>query len=149
MKSGLVKPEDMQNFSERIYTEASRLITLVEDIIKLSKLDEGKVELEKEEVDLFMLCREVCSRLSLQAEKKRIKIEVTGEPVFYRGIRQILSEMIYNLCENGIKYNTWKIGKLTVWAGNTLQGKKLSWRDTGIGIRRKTGKKYSIDFAGG
>lgn len=133
MKSGLVKPEDMQNFSERIYNEASRLITLVEDIIKLSKLDEQKVELEKEDVDLFMLCCEVCSRLSLQAEKKKIKIEVTGEQVIYSGIRQILSEMIYNLCENGIKYNV-EGGTLSVWAGNTLQGKKVIIRDTGIGI---------------
>lgn len=145
MKSGLVKPEDMQNFSERIYTEASRLITLVEDIIKLSKLDEGKVELEKEEVDLFMLCREVCSRLSLQAEKKRIKIEVTGEPVFYRGIRQILSEMIYNLCENGIKYNV-EGGKLTVWAGNTLQGRKIIITDTGIGIPKEAQERIFERF---
>lgn len=136
MKSGLVKPKDMQNFSERIYNEASRLITLVEDIIKLSKLDEQKVELEKEDVDLFMLCCEVSSRLSLQAEKKRIKIEVAGEHVIYRGIRQILSEMIYNLCENGIKYNV-EGGTLSIWAGNTLQGKKIIIRDTGIGIPKE------------
>ncbi|WP_461811127.1 sensor histidine kinase [Faecalimonas sp.] len=136
MKSGLVRPEDMQNFSERIYNEASRLITLIEDIIKLSKLDEQKVEMEKEDVDLFMLCREICSRLALQAEKKKVKIEVTGEPVLYRGIRQILSEMIYNLCENGIKYNI-EGGTLSVWVGNTLQGKKVIIRDTGIGIPKE------------
>ncbi|EEG72092.1 histidine kinase A domain protein, partial [[Clostridium] hylemonae DSM 15053] len=92
MKNGLVKPEDIVVFSERIYNEASRLITLVEDIIKLSRLDEGKVEMEKEEVDLYELTREICSRLSPQASSRNVHIEVTGEPVVYRGIRQILDE---------------------------------------------------------
>lgn len=133
MKSGLVKPEDMYGFSERIYNEASRMITLVEDIIKLSRLDEGRVELEKEEVDLYVLTREICSRLSLQAEKKHVRIEMQGESVVCVGIRQILSEMIYNICENGIKYNK-DGGTLHVWVGNTLQGKKVIVRDTGIGI---------------
>ena len=68
MKNGLVRPEDMQKFSERIYNEASRLIKLVEDIIKLSRLDEGKVELEKEEIDLYDLTREIVSRLAPQAQ---------------------------------------------------------------------------------
>ena len=120
MKNGLVKPEDMTGFAERIYNEASRLITLVEDIIKLSKLDEGNVELEKEEVDLYKLTREILTRLSPQAEKRKVHVEVTGEPVEYVGIRQILDEMIYHICENAIKYNK-EGGKLTVWVGNTLQ----------------------------
>ena len=81
MKSGLVKPDDMIGFSERIYNEASRLITLIEDIIKLSKLDEGNVEIEQEDVDLFGLAREICSRLAPQAEKKKVHLEVIGETV--------------------------------------------------------------------
>ena len=133
MKNGLVNPEDMTGFAERIYNEASRLITLVEDIIKLSKLDEGNVELEKEEVDLYKLTREILTRLSPQAAKRKVHVEVTGEPVEYVGIRQILDEMIYNICENAIKYNK-EGGKLTVWVGNTLQGKKICVTDTGIGI---------------
>lgn len=133
MKSGLVKPEDMKGFAERIYNEARRLITLVEDIIKLSKLDEGNVQLEKEEVDLYKLTREVLTRLSPQAAKRKVHVEVTGEPVEYVGIRQILDEMIYNICENAIKYNK-EGGKLIVWVGNTLQGKKVCVTDTGIGI---------------
>ena len=133
MKSGLVKPEDMKGFAERIYNEARRLITLVEDIIKLSKLDEGNVQLEKEEVDLYKLTREILTRLSPQAAKRKVHVEVTGEPVEYVGIRQILDEMIYNICENAIKYNK-EGGKLTVWVGNTLQGKKVCVTDTGIGI---------------
>lgn len=133
MKSGLVKPEDMKGFAERIYNEARRLITLVEDIIKLSKLDEGNVQLEKEEVDLYKLTREILTRLSPQAAKRKVHVEVTGEPVEYVGIRQILDEMIYNICENAIKYNK-EGGKLIVWVGNTLQGKKVCVTDTGIGI---------------
>ena len=133
MMNGLVKSEDMQGFSERIYKEASRMITLVGDIIKLSKLDEGSVELEKENVDLYQMTREIVSRLALQAEKRRIQVEVVGEHVECFGIRQILDEMIYNICENAIKYNK-EGGKLTVWVGNTLQGKKICVTDTGIGI---------------
>ena len=133
MKDGLVRLEDMQHFSEKIYQEASRLITLVEDIIKLSRLDEGRVELEKEEVDLYELSREIISRLAPQAAKNRVRLELTGESVKYTGIRQILDEMIYNITENAIKYNN-PGGKVSVWAGNTLQGKKVVVTDNGIGI---------------
>ena len=91
------------------------------------------MQLEKEEVDLYKLTREILTRLSPQAAKRKVHVEVTGEPVEYVGIRQILDEMIYNICENAIKYNK-EGGKLTVWVGNTLQGKKVCVTDTGIGI---------------
>ena len=133
MKNGMVRPEDIQKFSERIYKEARRLITLVEDIIKLSKLDEASVGLEKEDVELFSLCREIVSRLSPQANAKHVHIIVQGEPVVYHGIRQILDEMIYNICENAIKYNV-DGGRVVVWIGNTLEGPKVCVADTGIGI---------------
>lgn len=133
MKDGLVKPQDMANFSERIYEEARRLITLVEDIIKLSKLDEEAVELEKEDVELYGLCREVASRLSPQANEKKVCVAVSGETVVYHGIRQILDEMIYNVCENAIKYNE-PGGEVSIWVGDTLEGPKVSVKDTGIGI---------------
>ena len=133
MKNGIVRPEDIQKFSERIYKEARRLITLVEDIIKLSKLDEASVGLEKEDVELFSLCREIVSRLSPQANAKHVHIIVQGEPVVYHGIRQILDEMVYNICENAIKYNV-DGGRVVVWIGNTLEGPKVCVADTGIGI---------------
>ena len=136
MKSGLVKPEDMPKFSERIYDEACRLITLVEDIIKLSKLDEERVEIEKEDVDLYELAMDVCSRLSLPAERKGVQIKVHGESVICHGVRPVLQEMIYNICANGIKYNK-DGGKLDVWVGNTLSGKKVIVRDSGIGISKE------------
>ena len=133
MKNGLVIPQDIPNFSERIYKEARRLITLVEDIIKLSKLDEESVELEKEDVELYGLCREIVSRLSPQANARRVQVSVQGEQVVYRGIRQILDEMIYNICENAIKYNN-EGGRVVVWCGKTLNGAKISVTDNGIGI---------------
>ena len=133
MKNGLVRPEDIPNFSERIYKEAKRLITLIEDIIKLSKLDEGSVEIEKEEVDLYELSREIISRLSMQASMKHVHVSLSGEPVTYVGIRQILDEMIYNICENAIKYNN-EGGRVVVWCGKTLNGAKISVTDNGIGI---------------
>ena len=133
MKDGLVRPEDMKGFSERIYYEAKRLITLVEDIIKLSRLDEGVVELEKEEVDLYDLTREICSRLAANASARHVHVEMTGEPVMFRGVRQVLDEMLYNIIENAIKYNKEK-GSVSIWVGTTLQGKKVIVQDTGIGI---------------
>ena len=133
MKNGMVRPEDMKKFSERIYNEASRLITLVEDIIKLSKLDEGEIEVEKEDVDLYEMTREIVSRLAPQAQARKVRVEVTGESVIYHGIRQVLDEMIYNICENAIKYNK-EGGALSVWVGSTLKGKKVIVTDTGIGI---------------
>lgn len=136
MKSGLVKTEDMPAFSERIYNEASRLITLVEDIIKLSRLDEGAVELEKEEVDLYYLTREIVSRLALPAKSRNVQIELTGESVMYKGIRQILDEMVYNICENAVKYNK-EGGKVVIWVGGTLKGPKIIVKDTGIGIPKE------------
>ena len=133
MTNGLVRPEDMSEFSERIYKEARHLITLVEDIIKLSKLDEESVELEKEDVELYELTREIVSRLSPQCSEKKISVALSGEPVFCHGIRQILDEMIYNITENAIKYNR-DGGSVSVWVGNTLDGPKISVSDTGIGI---------------
>lgn len=136
MKNGMVRQEDVPKFSERIYKEARRLITLIEDIIKLSRLDEESVELEKEDVDLFVLCREIVSRLAPQADLKDVQMSIEGETVHYRGIRQILDEMIYNVCENAVKYNK-SGGNVAVWVGSTLEGPKVRISDTGIGIPKE------------
>lgn len=136
MKDGLVKPEDMKEFSQRIYEEASRLIVLVEDIIKLSRLDEGRVELEKEEVDLSRMAQDAAGRLALQAAKNHICIEIAGEAVYYRGIRQILEEMIYNIIENSIKYNK-PGGRVDIWVGLVRGKPVLTVSDTGIGIAKE------------
>lgn len=133
MKSGMVNREDMIVFSERIYKEASRMITLIDDIIKLSKLDEDSVELEHEEVDLYELCNDIVDRLGMSAKKRGVQVELGGEPVVYYGVKQMLDEMIFNLCENAIKYNV-PDGKVLLWVGNTPEGVKIIVKDTGIGI---------------
>lgn len=133
MKSGMVNREDMIVFSERIYKEASRMITLIDDIIKLSKLDEDSVEIEREDVDLYELSRDIIDRLGMSARKRNVQVELSGEPVVYFGARQMLDEMIFNLCENAIKYNV-PDGKVNLWVGNTPEGIKVIVEDTGIGI---------------
>ena len=133
MKSGMVNREDMIVFSERIYKEASRMITLIDDIIKLSKLDEDHVELEREEVNLYELCSDIVDRLGMSAKKRNVQVELEGESVLYYGVRQMLDEMIFNLCENAIKYNVQE-GKVLLWVGETNQGVKVIVQDTGIGI---------------
>lgn len=133
MKNGIVKEKDITNFADRIHKEASRLIKLVNDIINISRLDEGYVDIEKEYVDLFEMSREISSRLAKQANDKGIKVALEGERVICHGIRQILDDMVYNLVENAIKYNK-ENGKVTIWVGSTLDGVKIRVTDTGIGI---------------
>lgn len=133
MKSGMVNREDMIVFSERIYKEASRMITLIDDIIKLSKLDEDSMEVEWQEVDLYELSQDIVDRLGMSAKKRSVQVELSGEPVVYFGVRQMLDEMIFNLCENAIKYNV-PNGKVMLWVGNTPEGIKVIVEDTGIGI---------------
>lgn len=133
MKNGMVKEKDIVNFADRIYSESQRLIKLVNDIINLSRLDEGYVDIKREDVDLFHMCGEIATRLSKNASDKGVKIALEGERVKFYGIRQILDEMVYNLVENAIKYNKEK-GSVTIWVGDTLDGIKIRITDTGIGI---------------
>lgn len=133
MKNGLVQPADMGRFAEKIYTEAQRLITLVGDIIKLSQLDEDQVDVEKTELDLYAQASEVVGRLADHAKGQNVKLDIIGVPTMIQGASQILDEMIYNLCDNAIKYN--KPGgsvKVTVCTENGHP--TLLVEDTGIGI---------------
>ena len=133
MKSGMVNREDMIVFSERIYKEASRMIALIDDIIKLSRLDEDSVEVEREEVDLYEMCQDIVERLAMSANKRNVHIELNGESIKYYGVKQMLDEMIFNLCENAIKYNV-SDGKVMIGVHNTSEGIKVTIEDTGIGI---------------
>jgi len=133
MKSGMVNHEDMIAFSERIYNEASRMIALIDDIIKLSKLDEESMEVEWEDVDLYELSGEIIDRLAMSARKRCVQVELKGESVVFHGVKQMLDEMIFNLCENAIKYNV-ADGKVTLYVGRTSEGIKVIVEDTGIGI---------------
>ena len=132
MENGLVKPEDTPRFIGHIRNEASRLISLVEDIIRLSQLDEG-VALPAEDVDLYALGQEVLASLQPAASQKEVTLHLTGSPVTISGIRRLLYEILYNLCDNAIKYNV-PGGTVTVDM-KTENGKTiLSVSDTGIGI---------------
>lgn len=133
MMNGLVKPEDMPKFATIIYNEGNRMLTLIDDIIRLSRLDEESIELEKEEVNFYDIARQVCQRLSLKAKKQNVRMEVMGEDVRYVGIKQILEEMIYNIAENAIKYNR-PGGYVKIWTGNVMGVPKVIIEDNGIGI---------------
>lgn len=133
MMNGLVRPEDIETFAGIIYKEGNRMITLVDDIIRLSRLDEESIELEKEKVDFFEMAMQICQRLSLKAKKQEVRIEVSGEHVTYVGIRQILDEMIYNITDNAIKYNR-PGGYVKIWTGAVMGVPKVIIEDNGIGI---------------
>lgn len=133
MKNGLVKSDDMQKFSERIYNESQRMIALVDDIIKLSKLDEGEVQYHMEDVNLLDLSRSVVETLQEKAQRCSVHVEVFGENCSVLGVRQLLQEMIYNLVDNAIKYNR-EGGKVKVVIVRTVQGTRLTVSDSGIGI---------------
>lgn len=132
LKNGLVRQEDIPDFSSLIYTEVARLVALVEDIIHLSQLDEG-VTLARESVDLYDTAESVADVLQDVAAGKNVSIAVTGEHVQINGVQGFVYEMIYNLCDNAIKYNV-EGGAVEVAVSGGEQGAELSVRDTGIGI---------------
>lgn len=133
MSNGMVKPEDMEKFSSQIYTETQRMIRLVEDIIKLSHLDEGAESMEWENVDIYSLTEETVKRLLPAAKVNNIKVMLTGESAKINVIPQLLKEIIYNLCDNAIKYNR-KGGDVNVSVKKSEQQVTLTVSDTGIGI---------------
>ncbi len=133
LTSGLVKSEDTKQFSSQIYSEAKRMIRLVDDILKLSSLDEGASEMQREEVDLFSVATETVNNLLLEAQGAGVKLELTGEGATVFGIKHLLSGIIYNLCDNAIKYNK-ENGYVKVRVKGTADGVELSVKDNGIGI---------------
>ena len=132
IENELVKPEDMARFIGHIREEATRLVTLVEDIIRLSQLDEGS-ELPTEEVALRTLVEEALSSLEKIAAKKDVRLSVAGDVGTVHGVRRLLYEVIYNLCDNAIKYNV-DGGAVEVQIAETDAQVSCTVRDTGIGI---------------
>jgi len=128
LESGMVKPEDTPRFVGHIRKEASRLVNLIEDIIRLSQLDEG-VDLPKENVDMLELTEDVKTILEASAAEKQVSISVSGAGFTVMGVRGMLHEVVYNLCDNAIKYNV-PGGSVTIHAENN----RLVVSDTGIGI---------------
>ena len=133
MKAGDVLENDVTDFSKSIYDEAQRLITLVNDIIKISELDGQSIPYEKETVDLYELSKEVIGRLEKEADKKNITFHLIGGRAEIIGVHKILEEMLYNLCDNAIKYNK-ENGMVDVIVNQTQNGVNVIVRDNGIGI---------------
>lgn len=133
MMEGAVTGDKVQEFSKDIYKESQRLIALIDDIIKLSRLDEESEEPELENVDLYGLSGEVLDSLRPVANKQGISLKLTGSPICINGVYQLLSEMVFNLCDNAVKYNT-PGGSVTVDVSEKDDEVFLSVADTGIGI---------------
>ena len=132
MENGIVKEEDIPRFVGHIRKEASRLVYLIDDIIRLSQLDEG-AEMPHEDVSLRVLSKEICETLADAAKLKDVSLEVTGDDGVINGVRRLLYEVVYNLCDNAIKYNN-PDGKVEVAIVEQQGTVKISVSDTGIGI---------------
>ena len=133
MKDGLVKQEDVRGFAADIYQESQRLIRLVEDILHLSRLDEGGGGLERQEIDLLDLARAVEDRLQSTAKQHQVELELTGDHAAIQGLPSVVEEMVYNLCDNAIKYNR-PGGKASVRVEDGADAVTVTVSDTGIGI---------------
>ena len=133
LKNGMVKGEDTNRFYENIYSESQRMIALVEDIIGLSRLDEGAIEDKREEIDLFELAKETVRILTPSAQEKNVSLTVSGDSAVLVGVPELLNSTIYNLTDNAIKYNH-ESGSVSVKVENAADEILLSVSDTGIGI---------------
>lgn len=133
LKNNMVKRDDITAVSAKIYDEAQRMIQLVEDIISLSHLDEGAVDMTKEKVNLLDITKAVLKSLEASAKASDITVMLHGEPVTVYGVPQLLSGIVYNLCDNAIKYNR-KGGSVSVTLSDNEKEAVLTVSDTGIGI---------------
>lgn len=136
MSNNMVKSEDVSEFANKIYTQAQRMITLVEDIINLSHLDEGVENMKKEQVNLLDTANDVALSLSNEAKQAEVKISVSGDSAVISGYPAMLTQIIYNLCDNAIKYNR-ADGKVDITVTDNTDTATLTVADTGIGIPKE------------
>lgn len=133
IQDGFVKPEDIKVFAGRIYKEAQRLIQLVEDVIKISQLDEGEVPYQWQKEDLYNISKSVLDNLREVAKRRNIQLYIEGERTILRTVRPIFEEALYNLCENAIKYNK-ENGSVSIVLTENKNEVRITVKDTGIGI---------------
>ena len=133
IQDGFVKPEDIKVFAGRIYKEAQRLIQLVEDVIKISQLDEGEVPYQWQKEDLYNISKSVLDNLREVANRRNIQLYIEGERTILRTVRPIFEEALYNLCENAIKYNK-ENGNVSIVLTENKNEVRITVKDTGIGI---------------
>ena len=132
IENGMVKPEDLPRFVGHIHAEAARLVTLIDDIIRLSQLDEGDA-MPTEPVDLLTVSQEAAENLHDAAAARNVTVCVTGQPAVLPGVRRLIYEIVYNLCDNAIKYNR-DGGRVDVTVAADAGGSSITVADTGIGI---------------
>ena len=134
LQDGLVRPEDRDRFLGRIRSEAARLVQLVQDVIDLSRLDEGE-EFPREDADLMAMAREVAASLADEAERRKVALTVSGEGGTVRGVRRLLWEIIWNLAENAVKYSRPEGGRADIGVSTLPDGRvRLTVSDDGVGI---------------
>ena len=133
IQNGMVKAEDIPAFAGKITKESARLLALIEDTIKISRLDEKRIMIDKERINLLEVAKDVRERLLPLAAKNRIDIRVTGEPVYRMAVEQMIDELMYNVCENAMKYNK-PGGKVVIHISKSGEKGKITVTDTGIGI---------------
>ncbi len=151
IEAGLVKPEDMEEFGRKIHQESARLISLIEDIIGLSRLDEGAEDMKREEVDLLAVAEHVAAGLAQMAVDAKVGIKVSGESAMVMGDIAMLRSIVHNLCENAIKYNR-PNGEVRVSVGQESGEVRLKVSDDGIGISKEEQERvferfYRVDKA--
>ena len=132
IENGMVKPDDLPRFVGHIHAEAARLVTLIDDIIRLSQLDEGDA-MPTEPVDLLAVSQEAAENLQDAAAARGVTVGVTGQPAVIPGVRRLIYEIVYNLCDNAIKYNR-DGGRVDVTVAADADGSSITVADTGIGI---------------
>ncbi|NLS84443.1 MAG: PAS domain-containing protein [Ruminococcaceae bacterium] len=133
LKNGIVKDEDKKSFYDNIYRETQRLITLVQDIINLSRLDESSAPFQKESVDLYKIAGDTVHALSEKAASKNVAVTLGGESAKIMGVPSLLSEMLYNLADNAICYNK-QGGEVKISVENDGESAVVTVKDNGIGI---------------
>lgn len=132
IENGMVRPDDLPRFVGHIHAEAARLVTLIDDIIRLSQLDEGDA-MPTEPVDLLAVSQEAAENLHDAAAARNVTVSVTGQPAVLPGVRRLIYEIVYNLCDNAIKYNR-DSGRVDVTVAADAGGSSITVADTGIGI---------------
>ncbi len=132
IENGMVKPKDLPRFVGHIHAEAARLVTLIDDIIRLSQLDEGDA-MPTEPVDMLAVSQEAAENLHDAAAARNVTVSVTGQPAVIPGVRRLIYEIVYNLCDNAIKYNR-DGGRVDVTVAADAGGSSITVADTGIGI---------------
>ena len=148
IENGMVRPDDLPRFVGHIHAEAARLVTLIDDIIRLSQLDEGDA-MPTEPVDLLAVSQEAAENLHDAAAARDVTVSVAGQPAVIPGVRRLLYEIVYNLCDNAIKYNR-DGGRVDITVAHDADGSSVTVADTGIGIapehqRRVFERFYRVD----